>query len=425
MICGIEAHLNACGYSDQLLRPNYSYEDDARRYDVPLVAFARPVYDARTSCISVITSDDLSGVNEARVNELRGLGTPVVLVCRKNTVEWWAIGAAGAEHKETVSGSAIDSFFDTHRAEFAPNKIWRAKNLGNVIAREQLHFVDAGLMPLIEQEMGERLASLMERVLSPLRSAFTERQLESDENQRWVFRAAFWLLCAKILRDKRVKNFITLDLTDVNAVLEAVANHYSAEEPVRIETEKQRHAVGQGAAEISKFASLSNLTTEAFAYMYENVLVNRELRKALGIHATPPYLVDYIVWQLWPWIEKIPEDRRVILEPASGHAPFLTGAMRMLRFLYSGPEDGFHKYAKRRLAGIETDSFAREIARLSLTIADIPHSNGWKIADGDIYDSDVLCNKAKDAMVLLCNPPFEDFTPVEQQAYTEIGRAHV
>ncbi len=423
LIREIEAHLRSkCGYSDQLLRTNYPYEDGARSHTVPLVAFARPVYDSRTSCISVIVSDNLHGMADADVSQFRGLGTPVVLACCPNTFQWWTIGTEGAELREEHSERELDGFFDAHGAAFAPDKIWRAKNLGNVIKAEQLHFVDAGLMPLIEQEMGERLASLMERVLSLLRSAFTERQLESDLNQRWVFRAAFWLLCAKILRDKRVRNFITLNLTDIDAVLEAVASHYSAEEPVRIDNEKQRHAVGRGAAEINKFASLSNLTTEAFAYMYENVLVNRELRKALGIHATPPYLVDYIVWQLWPWIENIPEDKRVVLEPASGHAPFLTGAMRMLRFLYSGPEDDFHKYAKRRLAGIETDSFAREIARLSLTIADIPHSNGWRIADGDIYGSDVLCDKAKDAAILLCNPPFEDFTPAEQQDYAAKGQ---
>lgn len=417
MIHEIKANLNRCGYSDQLLRTDYVYEDDTGRHTVPLVAFARPVYDSRTSCISVITNGSLYGTNDVQVSQFRGLGTPVVFACCQNTVQWWTIGTGGAELRETHSEGELHSFFDARKAEFAPDRIWRAKNLGNVIKGEQLHFVDAGLMPLIEQEMGDRLAGLMERVLNLLRSGFTEKQLKDAENQRWVFRAGFWLLCAKILRDKNVRNFVHLDLTDVDAVLEAVTIHYGAQEPMQVGTAGQRQALGEAAGEINRFAGLSNLTTEALGYVYEDVLVDKDLRAALGIHATPPYLVDYIVWQLWPWIQQIPEDKRVVLEPACGHAPFLTGAMRLLRELFKGDEKAFHRYAKRNLVGIELDSFAREFARLSLTMADIPSPNGWNIIEGDIYQGDLLTKRAEAAMVLLCNPPFEDFTPAEKRAH--------
>jgi hypothetical protein len=422
MIGEIKANLERCGYSDQLLQANYSYEDDAGKHSVPLVAFARPVYDSRTSCISVISSDSLYDVSDVQVYQFRGVGTPVVFVCCANTVQWWTIAAGGAELRETHPEGELREFFRARKEEFAPDRMWRAKNLGNVIKGEQLHFVDAGLMPLIEQEMGERLGSLMERVLRLLRSGFTEKQLENPENHRWIFRAAFWLLCAKILRDKGVRNFIHLDLTDVGAVLRAVTIHYSAQEPVEAGTPRQREAIDQAAGEINKFSSLSNLTTEAFAGVYEKVLVDEELRKALGIHATPSYLVDYIVWQLLPWIEQIPEDRRVILEPACGHAPFLTAAMRMLRFLYGGPEGSFHKYAQKRLIGIEVEPFAREIARLSLTMADIPNPNGWNITESNVYCEDELSKKARNAMVLLCNPPFEDFTLAERENCTAKGQ---
>jgi hypothetical protein len=371
----------------------------------------------------VITNGSLYGANDVQVSQFRGLGTPVVFACCQNAVQWWTIGTGGAELRETHSESGLRDFFSARKADFAPDRIWRAKNLGKMSKGEQLSFVDAGLMALIEQEMGECLAGLMERVLNLLRSGFTERQLKNAENQRWVFQAGFQLLCAKILRDKDVKTFVHLDLSNVDAVLKAVTIHYGAHELVQIGTAKQRQAIGQAAKEINKFASLSNLTTEAFGYMYENVLVDKELRKALGIHATPSYLVDYIVWRLWPWIDQIPEDKRSVLEPACGHAPFLTAAMRMLRFLYTGPKDSFHGYAKRRLGGIEMDSFAREIARLSLTQADVPNPNGWNnIVGGDVYASDVLCKKAKGAMVLLCNPPFEDFTPAAQEDYLAKGQ---
>jgi len=418
----IKRNLERCGYSGPLLRTDYRYEYGAERYTIPLAGFSGPVCDSRTSCISVINCDNLWQVTDQHVNRFRGLGAPVVFVCCQRTVQWWTIGGKGAEFRETISENNLGDFFDTHKEEFRPDRIWRAKNLGNIVERQQLHFVDAGLMPLLEHEMGERLAGLMKRIIKLLQKGFAERQLKKDENQRWIFRAAFWLICAKVLQDKNVREFIRLDLNDIDAVLEAVRIHYRAQHQVQIETKRQKKVLERATEEVHRFASLSNLTTEAFGYMYENVLVNKKLRAALGIHATPSYLVDYIVWQLWPWIREIPQERRVVLEPACGHAPFLTGAMRLLRELFDGDENAFHKYAKKNLIGVETDSFAREIARLSLTMADIPKSNGWNIVEGDIYSSDVLSKRAEDATILLCNPPFENFTPAEQNHYGANGQ---
>lgn len=413
-------HLQRCGYADRQLLENYTYTDSSGEHTVPLAGFARPVYDSRTSCISVIRCDELLEVTDEYVNKFRGLGAPVVLVPWQGNLQWWTIGTSGAEHRATISGNEISDFFVKHKTDFAPERISRAKNLAHRIVSDkdsQLYFVDAGLMPLLEHEMGERLGGLMKRVIELLRNGFTEKQLEERESQRWIFKAGFWVLCAKILQDKHVKNFIRLNLTDVDAVIEAVKTHYRAKERVAVGSEKQKRALEIAAAEVSKFASLSNLTTEAFGYMYENVLVDKKLRSALGIHATPSYLVDYIVWQLWPWIKQIPEEKRVVLEPACGHAPFLTGALRLLREFFGGEENAFHEYAKKKLIGAETDSFALEIARLSLTMADVPNPNGWKILEGDIYLGDTLSKKAEKARILLCNPPFEDFTPAEQNAY--------
>ncbi|MCK4787159.1 MAG: hypothetical protein KAV87_25595, partial [Desulfobacteraceae bacterium] len=46
---------------------------------------------------------------------------------------------------------------------------------------------------------------------------------------------------------------------------------------------------------------------------------------------------------------------------------------------------------------------------------------GWKIVEGDIYRGDVLRKQAKNATILLCNPPFEDFKPNEQADYSSAG----
>jgi hypothetical protein len=371
--------------------------------------------------VSVIVSESLIQVSAEQVNEYRGLGAPVVFVCCNGTTQLWTISGEGAKWEDTFTDEQLDDLFAKRKEDFKPDRLWRAKNLGRVDKDQQLGFVDIGLMPLLEDEMGEHLGGLMKLVIGSLQEGFTEGQLQKSESQRWIFRAAFWLLCAKILQDKQVKNFVQLDLTDTEVVFNTVATHYGSQDKVEVKTGRQRSALEVAAGKVNTFASLSNLTTEAFGYMYENVLVDKKLRSALGIHATPSYLVDYIVWQLWPWIEQIPEDKRVVLEPACGHAPFLTAAMRLLRFLYRGVEGRFHGYAKNHLVGVEMDSFAREIATLSLTLADVPNPNGWNIAGGDIYHANILSNQAKNATILLCNPPFEDFKPKEQTYYKNEG----
>lgn len=409
-------NLRRCGYTDSLLERDYVYDKTAGRR-VSLAGFANSVRDSRTSCVCVLACRDPEGVKEEYVNSYRDLGAPLVFVAWSGNVEWWAIERGGARHIETIEAENIEAFFERKSGDLAPDRIWRAKNLGRVDTSQQLTFVDIGLMPLLEEEMGERLGGLMRRVIGFLKEAYTVGQLEQAKNQQWLFRAAFWVLCAKILRDKAVPEFAGLKLNNIDAVLRAVKIHYGAEEDVEVGTKKQRAALEKAAEEVDRFASLATLTTEAFAYMYENVLVDKKLRSALGIHATPSYLVDYIVWQLWPWIEEIPQDKRVVLEPACGHAPFLTGAMRLLRELFEGDEGAFHKYAKKNLIGTERDSFAREMARLSLTMADVPNPNGWKILDGDIYAGDTLSKQAKSVTILLCNPPFENFKPHEQEVY--------
>ena len=383
-----------------------------------MAGFAHETYDARSACVAAVDTNLLTGQPlEELVTSYRGLGAPVLFTCCRQELQWWSFTTEKPVFREKVSADKVSNFFHKNREDFAPKKIYRAKNLWGLGKRQQLYFVDIGLMQLIEDEMGNRLGELMHRVLKLLRGGFTEKQLNKKENQRWIFRAGFWLLCAKILKDKGAEKFKRLNINDIDAVINVVSTHYGAREQVTIETQKQRRVLGNAAKEFSNFSSLHNLTTEAFGYMYEYVFVDKDLRSALGIHATPSYLVDYIVWQLWPWIEQIPEDKRVVLEPACGHAPFLTGAMRVLRELFDGDKQEFHKYAKRQLRGIEVDSFAREIARLSLTSADFPNPNGWKIVEKDIYCEDELSQQAKKAMILLSNPPFENFSPNEQDVY--------
>ncbi|MDZ7618696.1 MAG: hypothetical protein U1E05_16960, partial [Patescibacteria group bacterium] len=61
--------------------------------------------------------------------------------------------------------------------------------------------------------------------------------------------------------------------------------------------------------------------------------------------------------------------------------------------------------------------FALEIARLSLTLADVPNPDGWDLVPGDMFLGDLLERQSRNATILLANPPFENFSDEELERY--------
>ena len=178
----------------------------------------------------------------------------------------------------------------------------------------------------------------------------------------------------------------------------------------------------ESASIISQFSSLVLTTTEALAYVYENTLISKETRSALGTHSTPSFLVDYVVGNLADWINEIPVNERNVYEPACGHAAFLVSAMRLLTELLPSEKAVPSRrgpYLRGRLHGTDIDSFALELARLSLTLTDIPNPDGWDLEPQNMFLDGRLAEQARANTILLANPPFGDFTPEEKQFYRE------
>ena len=345
----------------------------------------------------------------------------MVLRCREDRVEWYKQTASLPEHLETVGLDQLEGFFREHRKNFSPATIYQAKARVYLPTAEQLTFVDAGLMPAIQEKLGDDLARLVSRAVGVL-----EAKLKANTGRkpsgREVFKSVFRLLAAKILQDKKVEHFSRLNPDNVDDIFQKIGRHYSESDPRPPRGSAWAAALQAAAGEVFQFSDLANTTPEALGGVYESSLVPSTLRKELGIHSTPPYLVDYILGKLQPWIAEIPERDRYVFEPACGSAAFLVGAMRLLQALYSeGGGERRHKYLRERICGVELDPFSTEVARLSLTLADIPHSNGWKLDNDDMFASNTLEKHAAKARIVLANPPFESFSAKEKREYRGQG----
>lgn len=414
-------HLRRCGYRGGRLRENYVYYEANQKRQVSAAGFSQAAYNAVTACIAVLDGNRFAQEDvEKQVLLYQSFGSPIVLVYRDDVLQFWHFSNGKPVCKEQNTTDELDNFFEKYKVKFSPESIFRAKTIGRIKKEYQLSFVDRGLMPVIEKREGEYLSNLIVRINDSLYE-YRNKPEKTDAIERWLFQAGFWLIGAKILKDKEVEGFKTLDISNIESLIGKIKRHYGAAGELDMSKKIQKQALERVAGEIVKpVSSLSHITTKSLAYVYENALVSKKTRKALGTHATPSWLVNYIVWQLADWIEKIPQENRMIFEPACGHAPFLTGGATILSILYKGRDQQRHEYLKNHLIGLEKDLFAEEIARLALTLADIPNKNNWKIINTDIYDTDILQRTAERATILLCNPPFENFSKEEKQKYNNI-----
>ncbi len=264
---------------------------------------------------------------------------------------------------------------------------------------------------MVEAEAGAQLCRLIERMMRAtserLRWA-TNGDLKEHDAQ-WLVKANFWLLAARLLHDKGVPNFKRIDLEDIEGTFKRVTRHYGASMPVSLPKNRQQ-ALQQAVAELQRHGSLELVSTETLAHVYENALITKQTRKALGTHSTPSWLVDYIFSKLAPWIDELSPSARRVYEPTCGHAPFLLGALRLLsatKHCTALSDEARHDWLKERLRGSEIDDFAREVARLSLTLADIPNPNGWHLDEGDLFAGSLMEDRIRGADIIVANPPFE------------------
>jgi hypothetical protein len=423
-------YLQKCGYgSAQIAQP---FRVDQNSIDV--AAFAGKPWDNWSACLAAI---NLDGNSRESASKAKSLGVTSVFVCGKERIDWWGLGALGPTRSKPIAWPQLPGFFRQHKTELSPRAIYDAKLRRPSGKPVQMTFFDAGLMPAVEKERGETLLRMVEREIASLAEQLG-RRVDSPVAQEEVYRTVFWQLAAKILHDKRVPRFINIDLTDADQVFDRMGEHHGEGDRFPPFGPRGRPAIEAMAASIASSGSLADVSPEAIADVYENALLEKtvskarvprgqkrpSVRKELGIHGTPFVLINHMLSQLWPMLDAQTLTAPHVFEPACGHAPFLMRAMRWLRqWNDAGEPTTSHDFMRKHLRGVEAEPFARQLAKLALTLADEPHGNSWAIQHEDMFAPGVLAKEAKKARILLANPPYEAFTDSDRRNYQRLGEA--
>ena len=405
--------LRRCRYHDDLIVPDYPLTPEQT---VPFVAFAHRPHDARSSCMAFLRQ---SPTVREEMAGLRELGVPLAFVGGTEAWEMWSLRREGPRLDGIVPVKEVEQFFGGKQEDFAPGSVFRAKTWARAEGARQLDFVDTGLLPIVEQEAGAQLRELFESMVGHTMDALGLKSSSlSNNDAHWLMKANFWLLAGKLLRDKQVPKFIRLDLNDVQGVFDRVAEHYDAQ---HVRANGRLIALRGAAAVAAKFASFRSISTETLGALYEEALLSEHTRKLLSVHRTPTYLVDYMLAKLSGWMERdIGIQNCRVFEAACGHAPFLVGAVRMLSDLLpdniASDRAARRQFLRSHIGGCDRDAFALEIARLSLTLADIPNPNGWRLDPvKDMFAGDYLDRNIAASSIVLVNPPFENAAVTVQE----------
>lgn len=414
----VKKELQGLGYSDDLLQENYAFDDasttQTKELCIPLGAFAQWPPNYRSACIGVIQANGDRG--PGFVSSYRALGAPMFLEVREDRIVRYRMEAVGrAVELESIPFRNIPKAFENNRDKWNPAAIFRAKAISPTSQPVQLDFFDAGLLPALKGMIHKKLDRLLKGTLHTADTKYQEATSGTSPDKAALFRLVFRFLAAKIFNDKRHPG--EWSSSDPRTIIESVQKFYGLQEisTGRIIDDLQTQQTVWDLLRTS--FNFQNLSEEDLAFVYENTLVTEEARQAHGIHATPSVVAELVVKHL-PF-EDLPQDERFVLEPCAGHGVFLVAALRRLRDLLSPSwtAEERHVYLRKRLHAIETDTFAGEVCRLSLTLADYPNPDGWKITESDIFGTDTLEKALPNSRIVLCNPPFEDFNEQERNQY--------
>jgi hypothetical protein len=378
--------------------------------EVDAAAFLDGPASYRTAALAVVRA----AANETArttVEATRSLGAPFLVVIENDEASIWTYAATGATELARTPASQWQTLLADHE-KFGPGPIRQLKTLQvrDGVPRSGLLF-DPRSLYAIQANTQIALDDMLTQFLSYFDDARIDiGQLSLRSHYEVLFPLVFRLLAGKILIDRGDSRVASVNADDPRQVVSTVESLYSLP-PQRFQWSKPRVAqLARAWKVLREGLYVRNVAADDLAFVYENTLITPETRKALGTHSTPYSAADYVIRSL-----RLPVGNAAALlrvyEPFSGACVFLTAALRRFKelFPHSWSVAKVHEHLVNHFVASEIDSFACEIARLALILADYPNHNGWRITPEDLFKCDRLAERVSQCDVLLCNPPFEDF----------------
>jgi type I restriction-modification system DNA methylase subunit len=415
----IENEFAQIGYTRDAMIRDYTFADvltsTGQQRRVDLAAFTQTPASYRTAAFGVIREDESDTLQT--LMGYRSLGAPLMLSISDKQVTVWQIRSAGKPRRiDTYKLDQLKSLFAKQTGQWAPDTIHRAKSIGAFDLSYQLDFVDIGLLPAIEGEIHVKLDRLLQEIISGLQGSL-KKQRKQTIDYSILFQGTFRLLAAKILLDCKHPRAQGWDSADIVSILTGIADYYQLGALHLLGDAPIRRAFAGAWQQLMGAISFRNISADDLAFVYENTLVTPETRKIFGTHSTPRQVAEYIVRMIG--LNRIKLESLRVYEPFSGAGTFLVSAIRHIRGLLPSDwsDQQRHKFLIDRIQGSEIDPFACEVAMLSLILADYPNANGWHIKEEDLFMGGTLSERIAQSNVILCNPPFEDFTQEERATY--------
>ena len=413
----------ATGYRKEAIIRDFSFADVldpcSRTRHVPLAAFTHTPASYRSAALAAVPAS--SEQTATLVHAHRALGAPLLFVIGDDKLSLWQVrGDAPRPLNEHIPLEQVPSLFEANRHDWHPDAIHRAKSLGTVDQSYQLDFVDLGLLPALEGHIHAKLDRLLVDMLKAAADANADQPLQPP----LLFHVVFRLLAAKVLVDRRHQRAQNWNTDDLSRILHDIESYYSLPTIHPAPDQSVLPALNAAWKCLRRGINFSNISSDDLAFVYENTLVTPDTRLKFGTHSTPRQLAEYAVSRLA--LHRHPFAQLQIYEPFAGAGVFLVSALRHLRDLL--PADWSdakrHEFLVKHLCGDELDGFACEVATLSLILADYPNRNGWRISQTDLFRDDNLSARLSASNIILCNPPFQDFSEPERANYGNVHAHH-
>ncbi len=402
------------GYSGEMISSDVRFVAKAGNpFFADLVAYSGSLRkDTDTAVISVKGTDNVDKIAyDKDVTPFLALATPIVILAeykKDRDLDGPRLLITGLNKDGDTSTrrimpdniiplSKFEGYLRSHQEQFTPRRLERAK-----WESEQLTLFDVcpNLIGEAYQIAIDELVNRFERGVQYI------LEQNPDGYKRNIIQAAIALLGARILRDRRREHWPTS-----SGVIHFL-KHAKAFLPGYFE-------VSPGIATkldpllsnyLNDTLDFSQVSIDIVGKFYESAFVTKEARDQWGIHYTPSLLAKTLLRRM-P-IEEIPPAKRILADPTCGSGSLLAaGYERLAGASYLRLSDSErHQMLIKSLFGNDKDSFAAEIARMTLMLFHPPHKNNWKVthldAESNSFKSKWSNQIGTSPTIIVANPPF-------------------